>query len=162
MGREKVDLDHKIQSLIEVDIATGCWIWRGSFLQKSGYGRIKVKGRDYVAHRFIYERYVEPVPKELQLDHLCRVRLCVNPQHLEPVTPYENQLRGSTFTKKFSESLTCSRGHEKIPENIFLRKDGRYRCKLCKRLKESELRKLPKYKEKHAAYERERRKRKKS
>lgn len=72
---------------------TPCWIWQLTLTQ-DGYGRAS-KGRNPIsAHRKYYEKYVGPIPKGLVLDHLCRVRCCVNPEHLEPVTPIENTRRG--------------------------------------------------------------------
>lgn len=70
-----------------------CWPWTGAKLQH-GYGHLKV-GESYPpAHRVAYELLVGPIPEGLQIDHLCRVRDCVNPAHLEPVTNAENGRRG--------------------------------------------------------------------
>ena len=70
-----------------------CWIWTGSANQK-GYGQLylKVNGKHRVikAHRFAYESFFGPIPEGLELDHLCRVRQCVNPAHLDPITHVEN------------------------------------------------------------------------
>lgn len=72
---------------------TPCWIWQRAF-DGTGYGRACHDGRMFQAHRFIYERLVGPIPEGMQLDHLCRVRSCVNPSHLEPVTNATNTRRG--------------------------------------------------------------------
>lgn len=73
---------------------TRCWIWHGA--GKTGrYGRYSVNGRMEQAHRVAYEWSVGPIPTGLQLDHLCRQTLCVNPDHLEPVSASENVQRGS-------------------------------------------------------------------
>lgn len=72
--------------------ATPCWIWAGR-LEKSGYARVRIRGRRLLAHRAMYEQEIGPVPAGLQLDHLCRVPACVNPAHLEPVTAAENTRR---------------------------------------------------------------------
>lgn len=71
----------------------GCWIWQRS-MDRKGYGQIRVEGRLIYSHRYMYERHVGPIHEGLELDHLCRVPACCNPQHLEPVTHAENVRRG--------------------------------------------------------------------
>ena len=68
--------------------ANGCWLWTGALLD--GYGIVKVGGGVRRAHRVVFEFERGPIPDGLELDHLCRVRRCVNPDHLEPVTKAEN------------------------------------------------------------------------
>ncbi len=72
---------------------SGCLEWLGS--SWSGYGRVRWRGVMKPAHRVIYEQYKGPIPAGLLLDHLCRNRICVNPDHLEPVTNTENCQRGA-------------------------------------------------------------------
>lgn len=75
---------------------SGCWLWLAS-LRANGYGQVGRGGRGSgmeLAHRAAYNLYVGPIPDGLVLDHLCRVRACVNPAHLEPVTNTENLRRG--------------------------------------------------------------------
>ena len=81
----------------EVDRGFGsaCWEWFGT-VSPGGYGTLQVNGRRKQAHRFMYEREIGPIPDGLHLDHLCRNTLCVNPAHLEPVTPQENTRRSRT------------------------------------------------------------------
>lgn len=116
---------------IEINPDTGCWEWQLS--TKLGYGQFALNGTvTRQAHRYAYERMVGPVPSGLELDHLCRVRHCVNPEHLEPVTPRVNNLR-STSPSAFNAAKTrCVHGHEFTPENTLLRRDGVSRtCRAC-------------------------------
>ena|SRR5579885_311897 len=73
----------------------GCWLWTGALSE--GYGRQRVRDFVYLAHRLVYELLVEPIPEGFDIDHLCRVRRCVNPAHLEPVTRAENLRRGRAW-----------------------------------------------------------------
>jgi hypothetical protein len=76
-------------------VASGCWLWTGG-KDTTGYGRKSVKGRLQPAHRVFYEAARGPIPSGLVLDHLCRVKLCVNPDHLEPVKQVTNVRRGTS------------------------------------------------------------------
>lgn len=79
--------------------SNGCWVWSGATTGRTGkYGHFRASSdrnaaKSY-AHRWSYEYHVGPIPHGRQIDHLCRVTLCVNPQHLEAVTPRENVRRG--------------------------------------------------------------------
>lgn len=83
-----------------------CWLWTGT-LTWDGYGLFRHEGRRSGAHRFAYEFFVGPIPAGMQIDHLCRVRNCVRPDHLEPVTPGENTRRGAAALGSH-----CKNGHE--------------------------------------------------
>jgi hypothetical protein len=74
---------------------TPCWIWQRCF-HRGGYGAVTMNRKTYNAHRAVYEQRVEPLPSSLTLDHLCRVRACVNPAHMEPVANAVNLQRGAT------------------------------------------------------------------
>lgn len=76
-----------------VDTNTGCWNWTRS-LMPTGYGHLTINNEQVLAHRFLYESMCGPIPKGLDLDHLCENPRCVNPTHLEPVTHAENCRRG--------------------------------------------------------------------
>ncbi len=82
----------------KVDRSGECWLWTGN-VYRDGYGQFYVERRQVRAHRWAYESEVGPIPEGLVLDHLCRVRLCVRPSHLEPVTNRENLLRGIAARK---------------------------------------------------------------
>jgi hypothetical protein len=103
---------------------TGCWLWTGAEF-RGGYGRLGPR----LAHRMAYEALVGPVPEGLDLDHLCRVRCCVNPDHLEPVTRRENILRGAGG-RMIKE---CPLGHAYTEDNTRYTAEGWRYCKTCKR-----------------------------
>lgn len=88
----KEQLPTQLQTRIRIDAETGCWLWRVR-PNSDGYGSASWQGRRRAAHRLIYELLIGPIPEALVLDHLCRVRCCVNPAHLEPVTVAENSRR---------------------------------------------------------------------
>lgn len=83
----------RIEANIEYDTNGGCWLWGGT-LDAYGYGLINYQNTKHRAHRLTYSLLRRPFPKELDVDHLCRVPACVNPDHLEPVTHAENVRRG--------------------------------------------------------------------
>lgn len=93
-----------------------CWIWQRSVNPK-GYGMVSVTDhgskRTYRAHRYVYELHREPIPSGMTLDHLCRVRACVNPDHLEVVTQGENVRRGLAFREEHGIGR-----YEPIPEHL--------------------------------------------
>lgn len=85
--------DDGLRAMYVVDAQTGCWIWQRTLIH--GYGQVR-RGKTHLAHRYIYEQLVGPIPDGMHLDHLCRTPACVNPAHLEPVTPVENARRSSS------------------------------------------------------------------
>lgn len=119
-----------------VDKTDTCWLWTGPTQPHNGYGRLGYRGRSVFAHRLAYELLVGPIPDGLTLDHLCRVRTCVNPLHLEPVTQRENTLRGDTIAAANARKTSCKRGHPFSPENTHIychRGTVRRSCKECNR-----------------------------
>lgn len=87
----------------------GCWEWVGS-MGMTGYGHWR-HGNTGLAHRAVYQSIKGPIPNGLTLDHLCRNRKCVNPDHLEPVTIKQNVLRGTSFAAKNATKTHCPKGH---------------------------------------------------
>ena len=111
-----------------MDEASGCWIWT-AVLDKKGYALFRDKPRTVRAYRWAYEQKHGRVPTGMELDHLCRVRACVNPDHLEVVTHLENMRRGLYATKTI-----CPRGHTYTEENTYVVKvSGHRHCRQCRR-----------------------------
>lgn len=107
---------------------SGCWLWT-AYLDKKGYGRLRWQGKGCKAHRLVYELLVGPIPAGLQIDHLCRVRNCVNPAHMEPVTLAENVRRGTSGAINRTKTH-CPKGHEYTADNTYTHK-GKRACKAC-------------------------------
>ena len=129
----------------KVEKTATCWIWQGA-KDSRGYGSIGTGGRagsKVKAHRAAYEMVIGPIPEGSQLDHLCRVRACVNPSHLEPVTNRENSLRGESPGARVIRTGQCLKGHEMTEENTRRRNsrpgnlNGRS-CRECDRIRRRE------------------------
>lgn len=137
----KTDL-HRFVAKISVTPG-GCWKWAGCKF-KSGYGAFRVQPSTVYAHRYSYEVFVRGIPEGLQIDHLCRNRECVNPDHLEPVPLAENILRG--FAAKGSTPGRCKRGHARTAENTYISPKGMLNCRKCNNIKNYEFRERQKVK----------------
>lgn len=110
-----------------------CWEWLG-FHTKFGYSRINLGFNiNPDVHRIMYELVKGKVPKGLELDHLCRNKGCINPDHLEAVTHVENQKRGKVNQNK--NKTHCKRGHEFIKDNTYVNSKGVRACKECIKLR---------------------------
>lgn len=120
-----------LDALWLIDYSGDCWEWLGS--RMNDYGQFMVDYVNYRAHRFIYELLVADIPAGYVIDHLCRNKGCVNPEHLEPVTDLENLRRGIPSPTVVNARKThCLRGHEFNTQNTYFNKFTGYRfCKAC-------------------------------
>lgn len=113
---------------------TGCWDC--NFADRAnGYRSVQIRGRGYRAHRVVYECLKGRIPDGLPLDHLCRNRRCVNPDHLEAVPGRINTLRGLGPTAKNARKTHCPNGHSLSEDNLHNNKNGYRVCATCKRRK---------------------------
>ena len=117
----------------KVEKTGSCWLWNGQRAH-DGYGIFSVgvppKRYGTGAHRFAWEYTHGEIPEGMQIDHLCRVRDCVNPDHLEVVTPKVNSERARSFIPPVEE---CIRGHAYTEANTYVARDGWRSCKTCRR-----------------------------
>ena len=110
----------------------GCWHWTGCLT--SGYGRFNRSAEVgykllQLAHRFSWEYFIGPIPDGMQIDHLCRVRNCVNPYHLEVVSCKQNIQRGLvTRSKRY-----CPKGHPYAGDNLYVSPSNKINCRACHR-----------------------------
>ena len=119
-----------------------CWLYTGH-IKQNGYGAMrKTQSMKYLlVHRVSYELFKGPIPEGLALDHLCRVRHCVNPDHLEAVTLAENVLRGSGQPARNARKTHCKYGHALSGYNLFVKREGFRVCRTCKNAYSSKWRK---------------------
>jgi HNH endonuclease len=111
-----------------------CWIWLGHSTEW-GYGRVSYQGKNVRIHRLFWEWSNGPIPADKEPDHLCRVRLCVNPGHMELVTGRENTLRGFGATARNARKTHCIHGHELKEGNIYRspHEGPTRRCIICRK-----------------------------
>lgn len=116
-------------------LGSGCWEWTATRNHSTGYGHFRLHGETTTAHRASYELLREPIPRDSDVDHLCRNRWCVNPDHLEPVTHRVNTLRGAAPTVVLHQSGLCRNGHAINDDNTCFRRGTRkvVYCRVCRR-----------------------------
>lgn len=133
---DTVSLPMRVLVKIEFGHDGGCWHWMAQ-RNEGGYGRVRgdggTKSRTMQAHRYLYEHMVGPIPEGMTLDHLCGVRHCVNPAHLDPCTIGENTRRSPRTAASLNAAKThCVRGHTLTGRNVRLDKDGNRLCRRCR------------------------------
>lgn len=108
-----------------------CWLWTGT-LDAYGYGVVSVGSKTRKAHRVVYELERGTIPDKLVCDHICRVRHCVNPEHIELVNNGVNVLRGVSNSAINKRKTHCKHGHELTPENTYTYPRGWRGCRKCR------------------------------
>ena len=128
-------LSQRFNEKFETHIGVGCWLWT-AYVDRHGYGRLRDGRRMISAHRLSYELARGAIPEGLELDHLCRTRHCVNPDHLEAVTHRENVRRGMTgevSRTRQTMKTHCLNNHEYAGDNLIVRPNGWRMCRECHR-----------------------------
>jgi len=122
--------ERRFWSKVDLGDPFDCWVWDAA-LQTSGYGNFWMHNASHTAHKVAWVWEYGPVPEGMQLDHLCRERRCVNPDHLEPVTSRENSHRSPLTLNSINAAKTrCVRGHEYDG----VRSDGKRSCSSCQKV----------------------------
>ena len=119
---------------LKVNKTETCWLWTKAHTE-DGYGIFWYKNKNVRAHRFAYELLVDKIGNDLTIDHLCRIRNCVNPAHLEVVTMVENLRRGNGICSINAKKTHCKRGHAFIEGSYYKVGDYGRNCKACAKIK---------------------------
>ncbi len=132
-------IEYNIKSIVRFlekvdDTKSNCWLWTAT-KNIDGYGMVTINSKLRSAHRVSYELFVSEIPNELMIDHLCRTRNCVNPEHMELVTNKENILRGKGIAAINSQKTHCHRGHKFTDDNTFISKIGSRNCRMCLKIR---------------------------
>lgn len=119
----------RFEQFVSPEPNTGCWLWSGG---GEPYGVFWVDGLSVSAHRFSRLAFGGPVEDGLHIDHKCRVKCCVNPDHLEPVTPQENAARKPIQGNQYKNATHCKHGHELSGDNVRINsRTGQRVCRAC-------------------------------
>ena len=131
-----MDAPERFHKYLDIDNSpASCWEWKGG-KSWNGYGHFWLDGKTVLSHRYSYELYVGPIPVGLVMDHLCRTRDCVNPLHIEPVTPLvsaRERIQGGGGGSSGAYQLAkthCPQGHPYSGDNLVVR-GGSRRCRKC-------------------------------
>jgi hypothetical protein len=123
----------RFKAKVNINTQTGCWEWTAA-KGTNGYPMFWFGGKMGRAHRWAYAHWKGDIPDGMHLDHLCRVRHCVNPDHLEAVTASENMLR-SPLVGRYKRNLpdNCPHGHPYAGDNLYVDPRGHRECRTCRR-----------------------------
>ena len=116
----------------EMRTGSGCLYWLG-YTNSEGYGRLSVKDKMWLVHRYMYTELVGEIKDDLTVDHLCKTPNCINVNHMELVSASENVKRGIPWNSKKTH---CPRGHPYKGNNLYITKEGFRQCKKCQRLRQ--------------------------
>ena len=131
--------DEKLKTFLlsNIKIKNNCWVWTNHKPRPDGYVKIVYKKKQVLIHRLSYEVFKDELTKGLEIDHLCRNKLCINPDHLEEVTHKENVLRGISPMAINAKKTICNRGHKFTEQNTYIEpKTGKRHCRICSSINE--------------------------
>ncbi len=112
-------------------VGDGCWEWTAA-KTTAGYAELMVGSRMWYGHRLLHEMFIGPIPAGYEVDHLCRNRGCVRPDHLEAVPPHINNARSDSFSAVHARKSHCPQGHPYDEANTRMYRGSR-RCRACSR-----------------------------